>query len=102
MRKVKGPSEPPHPTRDRILTAAADLLRRKGYSGTGLKDILKASDAPFGSLYHFFPDGKEQLGAEALRFSGRAYNALVIAFFGNTDDIVGATRAFFEGAAEVL
>jgi AcrR family transcriptional regulator len=90
------------PTRDRILHATADLLRRQGYSGTGLKQIVKAADAPFGSVYHFFPRGKEQLGAEAIRVSGRAYNALVAASFSGKSDLVAATKAFFEGAAEVL
>ncbi len=99
MAKVKTSGAP---TRDRILNATADLLRRQGYSGTGLKQIVKAADAPFGSLYHFFPAGKEQLGAEALRVAGRAYNALVAEFFDGTTDIVRATQAFFNGAAEVL
>src|SRR5207244_2520231 len=89
-------------TRDRILTATADLLRRKGYNGTGLKEIVKASEAPFGSIYHFFPGGKEELGAEAIRIAGRTYNALIQAFFENTTDIPETTKAFFEGAAEVL
>lgn len=89
-------------TRDRILEATADLLRRKGYNGTGLKEIVKASEAPFGSIYHHFPGGKEELGAEAIRIAGRTYNALIQAFFENADDIPGTVHAFFEGAGEVL
>jgi AcrR family transcriptional regulator len=90
------------PTRDRILMATADLLRRRGYNGTGLKAIVKASEAPFGSIYHFFPGGKEELGAEAIRTAGRTYNALIQAFFESATDIPGTTKAFFDGAAEVL
>ena len=60
-------------TRERILSASAELFRRKGYTGTGLKQIVAAADAPFGSLYHFFPGGKEQLGAEVIRWSGAMY-----------------------------
>ncbi len=89
-------------TKDRILEATADLLRRRGYNGTGLKEIVKASEAPFGSIYHFFPGGKEELGAEAIRVAGRTYNALIHAFYENADDIPATTKAFFEGAAEVL
>lgn len=98
------PRGKPHttPTRDRILSATADLLRRRGYNGTGLKEIVKASEAPFGSIYHFFPGGKEQLGAEAIREAGRVYNALIEAFYAATGDPVEATTAFFEGAAAVL
>jgi AcrR family transcriptional regulator len=90
------------PTRDRILGATADLLRRKGYTGTGLKEIVKASEAPFGSIYHFFPGGKEQLGAEAIREAGKIYNALIAAYYSAGRDPVTTTREFFEGAAEVL
>lgn len=54
-----------------IIQAAARLFRQQGYSRTGLNDILAASKAPKGSLYHYFPKGKEQLGEEALRFSAQ-------------------------------
>lgn len=54
-----------------IIQAAARLFRQQGYSRTGLNDILTASKAPKGSLYHYFPKGKEQLGEEALRFSAQ-------------------------------
>jgi len=89
-------------TRDRILDATADLLRRKGYNGTGLKEIVKASEAPLGSIYHHFPGGKEELGAEAIRIAGRTYNALIQAFFESATDPALTTQAFFDGAAEVL
>jgi TetR/AcrR family transcriptional regulator, lmrAB and yxaGH operons repressor len=89
-------------TRQRILDASAELFGRQGFSGTGLKAILAASHAPYGSLYHFFPGGKEELGVAALRASGELYLHLVEAFFGEGDDVVAATRAFFEGAATVV
>ena len=49
-------------TRERILTAAQRLFRKRGYHATGLSDILEAANAPKGSLYHHFPDGKEAIG----------------------------------------
>ena len=60
-------------TKERLLDSSAELLRRQGYAGTGIKQILAGAQAPFGSLYHFFPGGKEQLGAETIRTSGRLY-----------------------------
>lgn len=89
-------------TRRRILDASAELFRRRGYSGTGLKAIVAASDAAYGSLYHFFPGGKEELGAATLRAGGAAYRNLVEAFFPDGGDVVLATRAFFEGAATLV
>jgi TetR/AcrR family transcriptional repressor of lmrAB and yxaGH operons len=89
-------------TRGRIVEAAAEGFARRGYAGTGLKAILGASHAPFGSLYHFFPGGKEQLGAAAIRASGTTYRELVELFFPEGGDVVAATRDFFAAAAETL
>ena len=58
-------------TKDRILDATADLFRRHGYTGTGLKQIVAKANAPFGSVYHHFPGGKQQLGAEVIERAGR-------------------------------
>ena len=89
-------------TRDRIIDASAELLRRQGYAATGVKQIVTAAQAPFGSLYHFFPGGKEELGAEAIRRSGALYELLIPAVFDPAPDLVSAVRAFFAGAAAHL
>ncbi|RWC88339.1 MAG: TetR/AcrR family transcriptional regulator [Mesorhizobium sp.] len=56
-------------TRTRMIEATALLLRRRGYHGTSLNDILAASRAPRGSLYFHFPGGKDQLVIEVTRAS---------------------------------
>jgi AcrR family transcriptional regulator len=89
-------------TRDRIIDAAAELFRRHGYTGTGLKQISQQSGAPLGSLYHFFPGGKEQMTAETLRWSGHGYQVLVEAVFDDAPDVLTGVRDCFAGAAEVL
>jgi AcrR family transcriptional regulator len=93
---------PASPTRERIVQTSADLFRRQGYVGTGVKQIVAEASAPFGSLYHFFPGGKEQLGAETIRFSGAIYGELIGAFYEPGVDPVTATGAFFAGAAQTL
>jgi TetR/AcrR family transcriptional repressor of lmrAB and yxaGH operons len=90
------------PTRERILAAGEELFRRQGYAGTGVKAILAAGQAPYGSLYHFFPGGKEELGVAALRAGGATYRELVEVMYPPGADVVAATRAFFEGAAELV
>src|SRR3954467_10507810 len=60
----------PRPSRERLLDSAVDLLQRQGYHGTGLNELLERSEAPRGSLYHYFPGGKEQIGAEAIARAG--------------------------------
>jgi AcrR family transcriptional regulator len=89
-------------TRDRILDAAGGLFRRHGYAATGLKAIVSASNAPYGSLYHFFPRGKEELGVAVLRSGGATYRELVESIFTPGTDVVEATSAFFEGAADLV
>ena len=89
-------------TRARIVDASAELFRLQGYSATGVKQIVTAAQAPFGSLYHFFPGGKEQLGAEAIRVSGAIYEQLIPAVIDIAPDLVTGVRDFFRGAAEHL
>lgn len=58
-------AKPKH--REAIVNAAVTLFRRRGYSGTGLSDIVELSGAPKGSLYHYFPNGKLSIAEAAVR-----------------------------------
>jgi len=89
-------------TRERILDTTAELFRRYGYTGTGLKQIVAAANAPFGSVYHHFPGGKEQLGAEVIRRSGQMYEELVTTVMDAAPDAQTGLRDCFRGAAAVL
>jgi AcrR family transcriptional regulator len=89
-------------TRERIVQHSAELFRRQGFAGTGVKQIVAEASAPFGSLYHFFPGGKEQLGEEVIRSSGAVYGQLLDAFYRPGEDPVAATRNFFAAAALTL
>lgn len=55
----------PLPTKDRLIRTAARLFRRYGYNGVGLNDLLDQANAPKGSLYHHFPNGKSDLAIAA-------------------------------------
>lgn len=57
-------------SKNSILKAAARLFRRNGYAATGLNEITAASGAPKGSLYHYFPGGKDDLGASTVQMAG--------------------------------
>ncbi len=89
-------------TRERILLRSAELFRRQGFAATGVKQIVAEASAPFGSIYHFFPGGKEQLGEEVIRSSGALYGQLIDLFYLPGADPVAATEAFFAGAAQTL
>jgi AcrR family transcriptional regulator len=58
------------PPRERMVRSAAQLIRRKGVSGTGMREIVTEADAPRGSLQHYFPGGKEDLVSDALLWMG--------------------------------
>jgi AcrR family transcriptional regulator len=86
-------------TRESILTAAAELMRRKGYGAVGMKDVVAASGAPIGSLYHHFPGGKAQIAREALINAGTAYGLLIPTLVDPHDDLGEAIESVFAQAA---
>lgn len=57
--------------REQILLTTSILLEKQGFHGTGLNEIIQESGAPKGSLYYYFPEGKEQIAAEAVLHAGR-------------------------------
>ena len=62
----------PRPDRSRtaLLDTAAVLFRRQGYAATGVNQILESADVKAGSLYHHFPDGKQELAAAVVASVG--------------------------------
>lgn len=89
-------------TRTRIIETSAELFRAQGYDATGIKQIAVAAKAPYGSIYHHFPGGKEELGAESIRVSGAIYEQLIPIVFDPAPDLPTAVRWFFAGAAQHL
>jgi TetR/AcrR family transcriptional regulator, lmrAB and yxaGH operons repressor len=64
-----------------VLLKLAEVFRAYGYEGTTLALISQATGLGKGSLYNFFPDGKEQMAKEILAsidqwFVDRIYNPL--------------------------
>lgn len=55
--------------RDRMVSGAADMLGRRGLSAMTVRELARHAGAPLGSTYHYFPGGKAQLAAEAVRWA---------------------------------
>jgi len=89
-------------TRERILAATNESFRRRGFHATSLKQITAAAGVPTGSVYHFFPAGKDELAREVVVTSGEAYRQLFEMIADEAGDVSSAVVAFFEGAAAVL
>jgi AcrR family transcriptional regulator len=89
-------------TRRRIITATNELFRRHGYNGTTLSEVSAAAPATIGSIYHFFPGGKEALAVAVIESTGVAYRELFEAIAAESDGAESTFANFFEGAASVL
>ena len=63
--------------RERLLNGARQLLAEKGYAGMELRDVAERGEAPRGSIYHHFPEGKRQLAAEAAALEGTEIRAMI-------------------------
>jgi AcrR family transcriptional regulator len=91
-----------HDTRERLLRSGERLFRQQGYAGTGLKQLAKEADAPWSSMYHFFPGGKEELATAVLRFAAEHYAAMIAKAFERFADPADAVAAMFKGEARIL
>jgi TetR/AcrR family transcriptional repressor of lmrAB and yxaGH operons len=85
-----------------MVLATLDLLRRSGLSGAGINQVVAASRAPKGSVYHYFPGGKQQLVTEALREAERTVGESFAQVFRAKAPVGGKVRTLFTRAAAGL
>jgi TetR/AcrR family transcriptional regulator, lmrAB and yxaGH operons repressor len=83
---------------DRMIASAVKLLAVHGFQATTFSSVLEDSGAPRGSIYHHFPEGKDQLIAAAIDLAGDRALALTDSFAGLTaaeivDAFAGLWRA---------
>jgi len=64
-------------SRSRMISAAAELFRQRGYHATTFSDVVHESGAPRGSTYFHFPGGKQELAREAIAGAGDEMEELV-------------------------
>lgn len=57
--------------REQMILAAMSLFQREGYAAASWRRLVEESGAPWGSAYHYFPGGKEQLAAAALGWAAQ-------------------------------
>src|ERR1700753_2391459 len=62
-------------TRTNMLISAAEVMRERGAAGVTIDEVLTRSGAPRGSVYYHFPDGRNQILAQALQHAGDAITA---------------------------
>lgn len=82
------------PAKERLVETAAHLFEMQGYYATGLNQILKESGSPKGSLYYYFPEGKEELACEAVNRTARDVEERIRDGLAKHDDPVLAIQSF--------
>jgi TetR/AcrR family transcriptional repressor of lmrAB and yxaGH operons len=88
--------------RTKLVLATLDLLRHGGLSGAGINQVVDASGAPKGSVYHYFPGGKQELVIEALGEAERVVGDSFGNIFGDERRAGEKVRALFAKAAAAL
>ncbi|WP_245647108.1 TetR/AcrR family transcriptional regulator [Microtetraspora niveoalba] len=91
-------------TRERVVRATSALMQRQGFDGTGIKQIAQEAGATLGSVYHFFPGGKQQLAVAAVRHGDREFADLLREILDSEPDpaaaVMACTRSLAEGLRE--
>src|SRR3954462_6108652 len=73
-------------TKQRMVAAAAESLRRRGLTGTSFTEVLADSGAARGAIYHHFPGGKADLVREAVATTGAGVSAALAALPDGPDE----------------
>jgi AcrR family transcriptional regulator len=79
-------------TRDRMIEATVEALRRRGVAGMSFTEVLRDSGAARGAIYHHFPGGKSELVAEAATRNGQDVRAALAAL--PADDPLTVVESF--------
>lgn len=95
MTEFRGTRAQGRSSRASFIAATAQLLRRQGYAGTGLSEIVGRSGAPKGSLYFHFPGGKEELALAAMGQSSEQLRVAIVA-------VMEGAETFAEGLGAII
>lgn len=87
-------------SRDKILRTASRLFRKQGYHATGLNQITAESGAPRGSIYYYFPKGKEELAAEAIKMTYETVKTYIKSAISQSTDPAEAFQTYIRMMAE--
>jgi AcrR family transcriptional regulator len=83
-----------------MVAGAARLLAQRGLQETSFSEVLELTGAPRGSIYHHFPDGKDELVAAAVDLAGA--HAISLIDGSGADSALEITQHFLGMWREVL
>lgn len=70
---------PPKQTKAETLQKLKQVFRDHGYEGASMQALSEATGLSKASLYHHFPDGKQEMASQVLLEEGRKLQSLVLA-----------------------
>lgn len=79
-----------------MLHGAIDLIRERGVAGVTVDAIVSRSNAPRGSVYYHFPEGRTQIVREALDQAGDLFSEGIEQLQGGKTDPKQALASFVE------
>lgn len=85
-----------------MIDAAKAGFRAKGMVATGFTEVLEASGAARGAIYHHFPGGKQELAAAVVTSTGDNIEAAIRALFAGSPSPVDALTAAVELVAAAV
>jgi TetR/AcrR family transcriptional repressor of lmrAB and yxaGH operons len=88
----------PRPDRSRsaLIDTAALLFRRQGYAATGVNQILEVAEVKAGSLYHHFPNGKQELAAAVVESAGGEIERLLRRFLDSDSPVAEIVNGWID------
>lgn len=86
--------------RHQLVLGAADLISRRGLRASTVRDLAHHARTPEGSTYHYFPGGKQELAAEAVRLRGELVHQAVGQAL--EKDPLAGLRVLFEVMREMI
>ncbi|WP_245975619.1 TetR/AcrR family transcriptional regulator [Amycolatopsis palatopharyngis] len=89
-------------TRDKMIITALRLFRTEGYPATSWRRLVEEAGTPWGSAYHHFPGGKEELGVAAVELGSAVVRRTVRRAFEREESPAEAVRWWFGKAGQVL
>ncbi|WP_238655202.1 TetR/AcrR family transcriptional regulator [Paenibacillus piscarius] len=89
-----------HNAREAIVDTASRLFFTQGYHATGLNQIIRDSESPKGSLYYYFPDGKEELALTCINRTSEEVAGSLRHYMESEDTAALAVQQFILSIAE--
>lgn len=77
-----------------MVAGAADLLSRRGMHGTSLREVVRHTETPRGSIGYHFPGGKAQLIEAAVQLAQQEIRAILEHLLSQHGAVAGVREAF--------